>query len=164
MFIDRGVYIDTATDWSDLDYVLVGTESELVGILTVSDVFARLNDFAEAFVLIYEIEHEVRDLIIDMSCDCGLAPLIANMNLAPNTRPLRAVTDFTFDQYPRSFARKPTGHTSKRPSRQFAKSRTKTSNKSPSCATLCFTFAVASRQGTPIGSEDFAMHYDMAGI
>ncbi len=62
-FIGPDVYIDTETDWCDLDYVLVGTDRNLIGILCVADVFGRLNDFAEAFVLLYEIEHEIRDLI-----------------------------------------------------------------------------------------------------
>lgn len=65
-FIDPEVYIDTATDWSDLDYVLVGTDRNLMGILTIADVLGRLNDFAEAFVILYEIEHEIRDLIHDV--------------------------------------------------------------------------------------------------
>jgi hypothetical protein len=98
-FIDPETFIDTATDWSDVDYVLVGTDVKLVGVLCVADVFGRLNDFAEAFVLIYEIEHEVRDLITEITKDAGLSPLIANMKLPENTRPLRLVTDFTFDQY-----------------------------------------------------------------
>lgn len=98
-FIDEHVYIDTATDWSDIDYVLVGTESKLVGILCVADVFARLNDFAEAFVLIFEIESEVRDLIVEMVGETGLPQLISNMRVPENTRPLLSVTDFTFDQY-----------------------------------------------------------------
>jgi hypothetical protein len=79
--------------------VLVGTDVKLVGVLCVADVFGRLNDFAEAFVLIYEIEHEVRDLITEITGDAGLPPLLANMKMPENTRPLRAVTDFTFDQY-----------------------------------------------------------------
>ncbi len=98
-FIDPETFIDTATDWSDVDYVLVGTDVKLVGVLCVADVFGRLNDFAEAFVLIYEIEHEVRDLITEITGDTGLPPLLANMTLPENTRPLRAVADFTFDQY-----------------------------------------------------------------
>lgn len=65
-FIGPDVYIDTETDWGELDHVLVGTESELLGILCIADVFARLNDFAEAFVLLYEIEHEIRDVITDV--------------------------------------------------------------------------------------------------
>ena len=55
-FIDRDTYIDTETDWGQIDYVLVGNASEVVGILCISDVLGRLNDFAEAFVLLYEIE------------------------------------------------------------------------------------------------------------
>jgi CBS domain-containing protein len=98
-FIDPDTFIDTATDWSDVDYVLVGSEVKLIGVLCVADVFGRLNDFAEAFVLIYEIEHEVRDLIHAITGEAGLPPLIANMKMPENTRPLRVVTDFTFDQY-----------------------------------------------------------------
>jgi len=82
-----------STDWSDVDYVLVGTDVKLIGVLCVADVFGRLNDFAEAFVLIYEIEHEVRDLIAEITGDAGLPPLIANMRLPENTPPLRAATD-----------------------------------------------------------------------
>lgn len=63
-FIDPHVYIDTATDWSSLGYVLVGTPEEFRGILSITDVFGRLNDFGEAFVLLYEIEHEIRDLTV----------------------------------------------------------------------------------------------------
>ncbi len=62
-FISPDVYIDTETDWGDIDHVLIGTPEDLMGVLCVSDVFGRLNDFAEAFVLLYEIEHEIRDLI-----------------------------------------------------------------------------------------------------
>ena len=62
----RGHYIDTETDWSEIDHVLVGDKQNLLGVLTIADVLGRLNDFAEAFVLLYEIEHEIRDLIIDV--------------------------------------------------------------------------------------------------
>lgn len=65
-FIAPDKYIDTGTDWSEIDYVLVGDENSLLGVLSIADVLGRLNDFAEAFVLIYEIEHEVRDLITDV--------------------------------------------------------------------------------------------------
>ncbi len=58
-FISPNVYIDTETDWGDIDYVLVGNADNPKGILCISDVFGRLNDFAEAFVLIYEIEQEL---------------------------------------------------------------------------------------------------------
>ena len=62
-FIAPDTYIDTETDWGSLDYVLVGDPRNLYGILSISDVLGRLNDFAEAFVLLFELEHEIRDLI-----------------------------------------------------------------------------------------------------
>ena len=38
-FVGREVYIDTETDWGDIDHVLVGTEDDLLGILCIADVF-----------------------------------------------------------------------------------------------------------------------------
>ncbi len=81
-FIAPDVYIDTATDWGDIDYVIVGTASKPLGILCISDVFGRLNDFAEAFVLIYEIEHEIRDLIRDVYQGVSLSERLDAMNLS----------------------------------------------------------------------------------
>lgn len=98
-FIDPEVYIDTETDWSDLDHVLVGTDEHLVGVLCIADVFGRLNDFAEAFVILYEIEHEIRDLIRDVVDEPGLAALIDNIQLPPNSRPIKSLEEFTFNQY-----------------------------------------------------------------
>ncbi len=98
-FIGREVYIDTETDWGDIDYVLVGTDFELEGILCLSDCFGRLNDFAEAFVILYEIEHEIRDLIRDAVDEMGLADLIAHMQLPPNKRAPKSLEDFEFNQY-----------------------------------------------------------------
>ncbi len=98
-FIDAEVYIDTATNWNDVDYVLVGTPDRLLGILSVSDVFGRLNDFAEAFVLLFEIEHEIRDLIHDLVDAKGLGLMISEMNIPPNSRPPKSLEEFTFNQY-----------------------------------------------------------------
>lgn len=81
-FIEPGVYIDTATDWGDVDFVIVGTPEEPIGILCISDVFGRLNDFAEAFVLIYEIEHEIRDLIRTVYSGDQLEERLGQMNLS----------------------------------------------------------------------------------
>ena len=81
-FISPHVYIDTETDWGDLDYVIVGTAERPSGILCISDVFARLNDFAEAFVLIYEIEHEIRDLIRDSFSEEELLEKCEELNLS----------------------------------------------------------------------------------
>ncbi len=98
-FIGREVYIDTETDWGDIDHVLVGTEDDLLGILCIADVFGRLNDFAEAFVLLYEIEHEIRDLICDVMDEAGLDQLLANMQLPPNAKPPKKLEECTFNQY-----------------------------------------------------------------
>lgn len=68
VFIGPDTYIDTdkATDWSQVDYVLVGSPDRVIGVLSVADVFGRLNDFAEAFVLLYEVELDIRDMIAEV--------------------------------------------------------------------------------------------------
>ena len=91
-FIDPEVYIDTETDWSDLDYILVGTDTDLMGILCIADVFGRLNDFAEAFVLLYEIEHEIRDLIHDVYSDEELSEVLSAMMVSA-TREAKQVVE-----------------------------------------------------------------------
>lgn len=92
-FIDREVYIDTETDWGDIDHVLVGTDAELEGILCISDVFGRLTDFAEAFVLLYEIEHEIRDLIHDVYNDAELKQVLEAMMASTNRPAIEVVTE-----------------------------------------------------------------------
>ncbi len=91
-FIDPEVYIDTETDWGDIDHVLVGTNDHLLGILCIADVFGRLNDFAEAFVLLYEIEHEIRDLIHDVYDNDELAEVLDTMMASAN-RPAAEVVE-----------------------------------------------------------------------
>lgn len=98
-FIGPEVYIDTETDWGDIDHVLVGTADELHGILCIADVFGRLNDFAEAFVLLFEIEHEIRDLICDVCDGSTVDRMIAELTLPPNLRRPASLEEFTFSQY-----------------------------------------------------------------
>lgn len=98
-FIGPEVYIDTETDWGDIDHVLVGTEDDLIGVLCIADVFGRLNDFAEAFVLLYEIEHEIRDLIRDVCDATTVLRLIEELKLPPNARRPEDIEEFTFNQY-----------------------------------------------------------------
>jgi len=85
-FVDPEVFIDTETDWSDIDYVLVGSADNLIGILCIADVFGRLNDFAEAFVLIYEIEHELRDVIRDVYPQDELNELLESLSASQNRK------------------------------------------------------------------------------
>ena len=99
VFVDKNVFIDTATDWSDIDYVIVGSEHDPIGVLTVSDVFGRLNDFAEAFVVLYEIEHDIRDLIEMVATGEKLQQLVEKMSLPDNSRRPNTLTDFTFANY-----------------------------------------------------------------
>jgi len=42
-FIDPDTHIDTWTDWSEIDHVLVGSKDSLLGVLSVSHVLGRLN-------------------------------------------------------------------------------------------------------------------------
>ena len=98
-FISGETYIDTGTDWSEIDYVLVGERENPLGILTIADVWGRLNDSAEAFVLIYEIEHELRDLIQDVVDEAELAGLIASMKVDARASPPQSLTEFSFSQY-----------------------------------------------------------------
>lgn len=92
-FIDPDVYIDTETDWGNIDYVLVGTEDDLIGILCISDVLGRLNDFAEAFVLLYEIENEIRDLIRDVYNDNELNDALESVTDSVNRDAVEAEKD-----------------------------------------------------------------------
>lgn len=62
--------------------MIVGTASEPLEILCISDVFGRLNDFAEAFVLFYEIEHKIRNLIRDVYQGKELSDRLNAMNLS----------------------------------------------------------------------------------
>ncbi len=92
-FIGPEVYIDTETDWGNIDHILVGTADELLGILCIADVFGRLNDFAEAFVLLYEIEHEIRDLIHDVYDDGELAEVLEAMMASANRPAAKVVAE-----------------------------------------------------------------------
>lgn len=80
IFVDPETYIDTEADWKEVDYVLVGTPDALLGILSITDIYGRLNDFAEAFVLVYEIEHEIRDLFRDIFTADELTAVMADLS------------------------------------------------------------------------------------
>ena len=79
-FISPETYIDTETDWSEIDHVLVGSRDSLLGVLTIADVRGRLNDFAEAFVLLFEIENEIRDLFEDVYAPDELAKVFEGLS------------------------------------------------------------------------------------
>lgn len=100
-FIHPDTYIDTTTDWSQNDNVIVGTAEEPLGILTLSDVWAVLNDFAEAFVLLFEIERDLRSLIEGVLGDrvSEVCEEINNNASRPNQRRVGVLEEFTFREY-----------------------------------------------------------------
>ena len=99
-FIPPDDYIDTnrATDWGEIDHILVGNAEELVGVLTTADVFGRLTDFAEAFVLLYEIELDLRDLIQSVYSEEQLTKLFEELS-PEKAPPVRALHDLAFGHY-----------------------------------------------------------------
>jgi len=97
-FLDPDRYIDTTVDWSNVDYVIVGSQEEPVGILTITDVWAKLNDFAEAYVLINEIEADVRTLIAFVA-NVRLTDWINDLKMPPHASRPQSLEEFTFSQY-----------------------------------------------------------------
>lgn len=101
-FIPNDDYIDTnrATDWGEIDHIIVGNAKNFIGVLTTADVFGRLTDFAEAFVLLYEIELDLRELIKGIYSLEQLNEIF--VELSPEKGPpVRALHDMTFSQYVR---------------------------------------------------------------
>jgi hypothetical protein len=95
-FIAPDTYIDTGADWKEIDYVLVGDADQMIGILTLADIYGRLNDFAEAFVLLYEIEQEIRDLFREIYPGDGLRMLMEQLSDAsdePETQATAALEE-----------------------------------------------------------------------
>ena len=98
LFLDPDLYIDTTVDWSNVDYVIVGSREEPIGILTVADVWAKLNDFAEAYVLINEIETDIRALIGIVAKD-RLTEWIDNIKMPLHASKPQSLDEFVFSQY-----------------------------------------------------------------
>jgi CBS domain-containing protein len=102
-FLAPDTYIDTETDWKEIDYVLVGDPDNLLGVLTLSDIYGRLNDFAEAFVLIFEIEHEIRDLFRDLYPGEELTDIMEELSDhsgAPDTKALESLREVLQGEVP----------------------------------------------------------------
>lgn len=98
VFLDPDKYIDTTVDWSNVEHIIVGTPDEPEGILTIADVWARLNDFAEAYVLLHEIEHDLRELIRTVAAD-KLDDWVCGVKVPPGTTQPKCLEDFNFKQY-----------------------------------------------------------------
>ncbi len=105
-YISPNDYIDTtkAADFREDDYVIIGTPTDVKGVLTVADVFIRLNDFAEAFVLLYETEDGLRELIPRVLDAAALATTLEQINLRSKGsgrggKPIKTVEDCDFSHY-----------------------------------------------------------------
>lgn len=99
VFVHPETYIDTdkATDWSQVAYVLVGSPDQVIGVLSVADVFGRLNDFAEAFVLLYEVELDLRDMITDVLSPKEIESVCGDFT--QSTPPLREMVERICNEY-----------------------------------------------------------------
>lgn len=98
-FIGPGEFIDTGIDWTDQDCVLVGSSTELIGLLAIYDVVGRLHDFGEAFFLIHETEHLLRDMLTEVVGETRLAAILATMSVPDGFAQPTALTDLTFSMY-----------------------------------------------------------------
>lgn len=98
-FIGPEAFIDTGIDWTDQDCVLVGSPTELIGLLAIYDVVGRLQDFGEAFFLIHETEHLLRDMLTEAVGATRLAEMLATMTLPPNCSRPQALEDMNFSMY-----------------------------------------------------------------
>jgi CBS domain-containing protein len=105
-FLGPDDYVDTSTavDFYEDDYVIVGAPDDVLGILSVADVFVRLNDFAEAFVLLHETELGLRRLIEQNLGPEGVSAALEAINTrnrqqGAHGRPLMTIEDCEFHHY-----------------------------------------------------------------
>ena len=57
-----------------------------------------MNDFAEAFVVLYEIEHEIRDLILDVYPEEELSKVFAGLSDTSDSREKKAAAGLRFTE------------------------------------------------------------------
>lgn len=98
-FVGPDEFIDTGIDWTDEDCVLVGSPTEVIGLLAIYDVVGRLQDFGEAFFLIHETEHLLRAMLTEAVGAKRLAEMLATMTLPPNCHRPQALEDMNFSMY-----------------------------------------------------------------
>ncbi len=107
--VEEPVYVDLDADIYDLfrtlareDYVLVGSPTELAGIMTRYDVFFFLEDRVRPFLLIGDIESALRDLFeaafddVERRIEETFADRLAN---DPSYTPSETPDDFGFWEY-----------------------------------------------------------------
>jgi len=81
------------------DYVLVrGPTNKIVGIVTASDLSVQFQNLSEPFLLIGEIENQIRQLIREKISVTEMAQM---RDVADSTRQISDVSDLTFGEYVR---------------------------------------------------------------
>ena len=100
-FISPDTFIDLQIDWQDIQHVIVGTPDHPIGILTVSDVWQVLHRFADAFVLIHEIEVGIRRIIERTAERTGtsVGSLLAAMHIQERQVRPGSLKQLMFNQY-----------------------------------------------------------------
>ena len=98
-FLPPEAFIDTGIDWTDQDCVLIGSSTHMLGLLAIFDVLGRLQDFGEAFFLIHEVEHLLRDMLAEAVGVQRLSEILGTMSVPEGYRQPQALRDLTFSMY-----------------------------------------------------------------
>lgn len=100
-FIEPETFVDLQVDWQDIQHVIVGTPSEPLGILTLSDVWQILHDFTAAFVLVHEIETGLRRMILRSieGTSTSVDDLLAAMHVKDGQVRPHDIESLAFSQY-----------------------------------------------------------------
>ena len=100
-FIAPDAYIDERVDWMAIQHVIVGTPEEPIGLLTIADIWLKLNTFSESFVLVHEIERGLRTLIEHVAHDNECTPddYISEMTLQAGAPFPNTLSELSFAQY-----------------------------------------------------------------
>jgi len=110
---DKDIYVIFETLATD-QFVLIGSESDLQGIITRYDVFHFLKRQVEPFLMIGEIEENLRDIFAQSFDDEGNLQIHIDWTFADRTRyddytPPSKLEEFSFNDY-HTFISKNTAH------------------------------------------------------
>jgi hypothetical protein len=101
-YIGVDEWVDVGFDWQQDDLALVGSPSDLKGMLTATDILNRLTDYARAFVCLEAFEHDTRalfDLLLPLPEYQELVTAAVSASGKPPRKPVQAYSEFEFWQY-----------------------------------------------------------------
>ena len=110
-YIGTDEWVDVGFDWQQDDLALVGTPSDLKGLLTATDILNRLTDYARAFVCLEAFEHDTRalfDLVLPLPEFQELVTTAVTMEGKLPPKPVESYDKFEFWQYAQVFGREAT--------------------------------------------------------